>query len=213
MASPSVDAKSSESPSGGSIAARAATPAARFLVVCCGWWLVFYSFLTVAEILARKFLGKSIQGVDEIGGYTLAVVSALGFAWALVSRAHTRVDFLLGRLDERTRAILNAAAYVTLALVAALAALKGWDTLAESIEFRSRSTTPLQLPLWIPQSAWFAGIAFFAATSAAMAVEAVVLLVANRRELNRRFGTLTVEEEIAVETGGLIEIPAPAKRE
>lgn len=212
MASPSVEVNRSELPSGGSAAARAATPIARFLVLCCGWWLLLYAFLTAAEILARKLLGKSIQGVDEIGGYTLAIVSALGFAWALVSRSHTRVDFLLGRFDDRLRAILNAAAYVSLAIVAALAAAKGWATLAETIEFRSRSTTPLQLSLWIPQSLWFLGIAFFAATSAAMAFEAIVLLISDRRELNRRFGTLTVEEEIAVETGGLIEIPPAAKR-
>jgi TRAP-type C4-dicarboxylate transport system permease small subunit len=193
--------------SGKSLAARMAAPIAHFFVMCCGWWLMAYAFLTAAEILTRKFLGRSIQGIDEIGGYTLAVVSALGFAWALVQRSHTRIDFLVGRLSENWRAFLNTVAYVTLAGIALLAAAKGWSTLAESVEFRSRSTTPLQMPLWIPQSAWFVGIALFALTALGMAIEAVVLFFRDRAEVNRRFGPLTLEEEIATETGGLTGIP------
>ena len=54
-------------------------PPARFLAILSGWWLIALSFLTVAEILLRKFFSISLQGVDEIGGYTTAIVSAFGF--------------------------------------------------------------------------------------------------------------------------------------
>jgi TRAP-type C4-dicarboxylate transport system permease small subunit len=182
---------------------RLAAPAARTLAILCGWWLMGYAFLTAAEILGRKFLGRSFQGVDEIGGYTLAVVSSLAFTWALIGRSHTRVDFLLGRLGSRPRATLNAIAYVTLAAVAVLAATKGWSALAESIEFKSRSTTPLQVPMWVPQSGWFAGLALFAAVASAMAIHAVYLLIRRHADVNRLYGPLTVEEEIAIETGSI----------
>ena len=54
---------------------------------------------TCVEMVTRKLFNFSLQGVDEIGGYTLAVTSALGlFVHAAGTRGHTRVDFLLSRL-------------------------------------------------------------------------------------------------------------------
>lgn len=179
-------------------------PPARLLAVLSGWWLLALSFLTVAEILLRKLLSVSIQGVDEIGGYTLAVVSAFGFANALLVKGHTRVDFLLGRLPGRLRAALNAAAYALLAGLAAFAAWRGWAVLSESLEFQSRANSPLQTPLWLPQSAWLAGIAVFAAASGAMAAHAMLLLATDWRRVNRLYGPLTVEEEVDIEVGAVL---------
>ena len=184
--------------------ARLFGPPARLLAILSGWWLLALSFLTVAEILLRKFFSVSIQGVDEIGGYTLAVVSAFGFANALLVKGHTRVDFLVGRLPGRLRAALNVAAYALLAGLAAFAAWRGWAVLSESIEFQSHANSPLQTPLWLPQSAWLAGIAVFAAASGAMAAHALLLLATDWRRVNRLYGPLTVEEEVDIEVGAVL---------
>ncbi len=183
--------------------ARLLGPLARLLAILSGWWLLAFSFLTVAEILLRKLLSVSIQGVDEIGGYTLAVVSAFGFANALLVKGHTRVDFLLGRLPGWPRAALNALAYALLAGLAAFAVWRGWAVLSESIEFQSRANSPLQTPLWLPQSAWLAGIAVFAAAAGAMAAHALMLLATDWRRVNRLYGPLTVEEEVDIEVGAV----------
>ncbi len=183
--------------------ARLFGPPARLLAILSGWWLLALSFLTVAEILLRKLLSVSIQGVDEIGGYTLAVVSAFGFANALLVKGHTRVDFLLGRLPGWPRAALNALAYALLAGLAAFAAWRGWAVLSESIEFQSHANSPLQTPLWLPQSAWLAGIAVFAAAAGAMAAHALALLATDWRRVNRLYGPLTVEEEVDIEVGAV----------
>lgn len=184
--------------------ARLFGPPARLLAILSGWWLLGLSFLTVAEILLRKLLGVSIQGVDEIGGYTLAVVSAFGFANTLLVKGHTRVDFLLGRLPGRARAALNALAYALLACLAAFAAWRGWAVLSESLEFQSRANSPLQTPLWLPQSAWLAGLAVFAAAAGAMAAHALLLLLTDWRRVNSLYGPLTVEEEVDVEVGAVL---------
>jgi TRAP-type mannitol/chloroaromatic compound transport system permease small subunit len=185
--------------------ARAMAPVARFLTALCGWWLMAYAVLTCADILARKLLNRSIQGVDEIGGYTLAVVGALSFAWPLIQRSHTRVDFLLGRFGPDTRAVLNVLAYASLAALGVMAAWMAWDVVADSLRYRSRSTTPLQTPLWIPQALWLFGLAVFAVTAVGLAVHASFLLVRDRKAVNRLYGPLTVEEEINTETAGLME--------
>ena len=147
-------------------------PPARFLAILSGWWLIALSFLTVAEILLRKFFSISLQGVDEIGGYTTAIVSAFGFACALTVKGHTRVDFLLGRMPALLRAVLNALAYALLAGMAIYGAWRGWAVLQESIEFQAHANSPLQTPLWLPQGAWMIGLLLFALCAGAMAAHA-----------------------------------------
>ncbi|HYF07440.1 MAG TPA: TRAP transporter small permease [Acetobacteraceae bacterium] len=178
-------------------------PPARLLAILSGWWLLALSVLTCVEIVLRKFFAMSVQGVDEIGAYTLAVVSAFGFASALMVKAHARVDFLLGRLPGFLRAVLNALAYVLLAVMAGYAAWRGWAVLEESLEFQARANSPLQTPLWIPQSAWLLGIGLFAAAAGAMAAHALMLLVTSWRRVNQLYGPLTLEEEIETEVGAL----------
>jgi TRAP-type C4-dicarboxylate transport system permease small subunit len=177
---------------------------ARLLVILGGWWLLLLSFATCAEVLARKLLGFSFQGIDEIGAYTLAVFSALSFALALVTKSHTRVDFLLGRMPDALRASLNFAAHATLAGLALFALWRGWHVLEESIEFQSRANSPLGTPLWIPQTLWLAGLGAFAIVALAMALHAAWLLLGDRARLNRLYGPMTLDEEVEAEAGAVL---------
>lgn len=169
--------------------------------LACGWWLLFLSVLTCVEILGRKFFGFSLQGVDEVGSYTFAIVTGFGFSFALISAGHTRVDFLLSRFPVKARAALNAAAMVTLAAMVLLAAYRAGHVLADSRALLSTAPTPLATPLWWPQSVWFAAWALFAVTAVLAAAYACRLLAAGKwDEVNRRFGPQTLEEEIESES-------------
>lgn len=173
-----------------------------FLVVICGWWLVVFSLASCFEMVARKLFQFSLQGIDEIGGYTLAVTSAVGFSYTLITRGHTRIDFLVSKLPENARAVLNCLAMVTLAATALFAAFRGWNVLSETIEFQSTATTPLQTPLWIPQSMWYVGIVLFAAIALYLAAHSVWLLARGKVALlNRYYGPQTLQEEIENEAG------------
>lgn len=181
--------------------AAALEPGLRYVIYAAGWWLMVIVALTCIEILGRKFFGFSLQGVDEIGGYSLGVTASLSFAYALVKRGHTRVDFLLSRLPAFWQSLCNVAAMVSLAALVSYAFLRGITVLAESIEFQSHSTTPLRVPLWIPQSGWLFGWAVFAGTATVFALHSVVLFVSDRSRLNAFYGPRTVEEDIAAELG------------
>ena len=178
-------------------------PPARVLALAGGWWLLGFSFVTCFEIIARKFLGFSLQGIDEVGGYTTAVVSSLAFAWALVTKSHTRVDFLLAHMPDWLRAFLNAFAYALLAGFAVFASLRGWAVLAEPIEFDAHAITPLGTPLWIPQSLWLAGLVVFAAIAVLLALHAAWLLVTDRKRVNHLYGPMTLDEEVAIEASAI----------
>ena len=51
-----------------------------------GAWLfgaifLLLSFAVAVETMMRKVFNVSLQGVDELGGYALAIGAALAFAW------------------------------------------------------------------------------------------------------------------------------------
>ena len=88
----------------------------RVIGILGGYACLGLSFFIVFEILSRKLLNWSVQGVDEIGGYVVAITGTFGMALAAVDRAHTRIDVLLLRLPRRVQAGLNLLAYVCLGL-------------------------------------------------------------------------------------------------
>lgn len=168
----------------------------RWIGIFGGYACLGLSFLIVVEILARKLLNVSLQGVDEIGGYVVAVTGTFGMALAAVERAHTRIDVLLLRLPPRAQAGLNLLAYVALGLGAAFMAYMGWRTLDDSLAFGSVSSSPLQVPLWIPQSLWLAGLVLFGLAALWTALRGLYTLRHGLDAADRVLAPPTVAEEI-----------------
>lgn len=169
-------------------------------VIVCGWWLIALSVITCIEMFGRKLFSFSLQGVDEIGSYTYGIVGAFGFAYALITRSHVRVDFLLSRFSLRMRALLNLLAMLSLMAFSLLCLWRGAHVLMESVELGATAATPLATPMWIPQSIWLLGYVMFALVAIWAAVDALSLFLRGQmQELNARFGPQTLEEEIEAE--------------
>ncbi|MCX7152023.1 MAG: TRAP transporter small permease subunit [Proteobacteria bacterium] len=77
------------------------------LATLFGLVFLYLSFAVAVETTMRKVFNQSLQGVDELGGYCLAVGAALAFTLALLSRAHIRIDLVHERLGRIPRAALN----------------------------------------------------------------------------------------------------------
>ena len=170
------------------------------LAVVAGWALFALSVLVGFEVIARKFLSFSIKGVDEIGGYVLAVTSAIGFICCLVNHGHIRVDVLFKYLGPRLRAILHLVAYLTLAAFAVLLAWRGIAVWLISISLDAVAPTPLATPLVIPQGFWILGLAIFALLSVALTVDLAITLIRNgAADVERRFHADRLDEELKAE--------------
>jgi len=179
---------------------RTLTKVSDWTVITCGWWLIALSTITCVEMLGRKAFGFSLQGVDEIGSYTYGIVGAFGFAFALITRSHVRVDFLLSRFSGWMKSLLNLVAMLSLAALSLLCLWRGWRVVVESVELGSTAATPLATPMWIPQSIWLVGYVMFALVAGWAAFDATRLFVrGSTAELNARFGPQTLEEEIEAE--------------
>jgi TRAP-type C4-dicarboxylate transport system permease small subunit len=184
--------------------ARVLGPPVRVLQILGGWALVGISVATLYDIVARRLLGHSVQGVNELGAYLLAIVSAFGFASALLQKAHARVDFLFGRFPAWLRAVLNLLASVSLAGLACFAAWHGWHMLEETLLFDSRANTPLATPMWIPQGLWLLGLVVFAVVASLCAVHAAILFLRDWARLDEFYGPLSIQGQIEVETQGTL---------
>ena len=175
---------------------------ARACAIVAGWALMAISVATCVEILGRKYFSFSFRGLDEIGGYMLAGVSAFGFAYALSTRSHMRVTLLFPYVPASVQSLLNVLAMLTLAAMAAFCAWRGVFEVLDVLTSGKRSNTPLT------------GSALDAADDLVCRHGAVrcrrrfswrciplSLLFRDRALLNRIYGPQSLEEEISTEIG------------
>lgn len=165
-------------------------PVTRMAALASGYLLLFLAIILSFEIILRKLFAFSLQGVDDLGGYVLAISTSIGAGYALSTRLHTRVDMVITRLPGRARGFLNTAAMVTMGCLAIFATWRCSVVLRESIEFGSLATNPLQTPMWLPQSVWLAGMVFFAVVAGTYAVHALVLFVTRPEKVNAFYGVV-----------------------
>lgn len=170
------------------------------LAVVAGWTLLGLAVLVTFEIFARKFFRFSVQGADEIGGYVLALSSAIGFCYALVQRAHIRIDLLLPRLPSTVQAVLNLLTFGLLAIFAGLLAWRAVAVAVESWALSARAPTPLGTPLVLPQGIWAFALSAFALLCGLALVRGLAALWAHRAdEVARDLGPSSIQNELDAE--------------
>ena len=167
-----------------------------FLSIIGGYVLLGLSFLIVFEVIARKLFNFSLQGVDEIGGYVVAITGTFGFAYALIERTHTRIDIVLDHVPSQLRNLLNVLAYGLVAAASVFMLRYAYEALNESILFGSLSPTPLQTIMWIPQSLWVAGLVWFSITALAILVHLLLLQFRDSELAFRLYGPPTIQQEV-----------------
>lgn len=170
--------------------------AAQLLALIAGAAVVALSFLIVFDIVARSLFRYSIQGTDELGGYTLALVGSLGLAYTLMRRGHPRIDIAFKHFPARMQAALHVLSLATIAGFALFMTRHAYGELSETLAFGTITNTPLQTPLWVPQTFWVAGTAFFALAAIAMTVHGALLFFSSPDRVGNYYGPLTVKEEV-----------------
>ena len=168
------------------------------LALCAGGAVALLAVLIFADIIGRDFIGVSVQGTDEIGGYVLAFVGSLGMALTLLRRGHPRIDLFFRFFPRGVGDVLHVLAQITIAGLAIFMSWHAWTELQTTLRFGSITNTPLQTPLWVPQAIWVAGMGFFALTACLASGHAVYLLLRDRASVAKVYGPVTVEEEVGL---------------
>src|SRR5262245_20215139 len=139
-----------------------------------GGLYIALAFFVTYDVLARKWGGAlglpTTRVTDEISGYILAVAATWGFAYALRSGAHVRVDVLFPYMARAVKRAADALAQALMALFAGVVSWKIWALVADSMQSDMRSSTYLLTPLYIPQGILGVGFTLLALAAAFGAV-------------------------------------------
>ena len=158
------------------------------------------AILILIDIIGRS-IGHSVQGTDELGGYVLALCGSLGLSWTLINRAHPRIDLGFRLFSPTMRNLLHVLAQGTMFL---FSLFMTWHALTEfraTLQFGAVTNTPLQTPLWLPQSLWLMGLVLFTLTALSATLHGVWLMRNDPEEVSGRYGPPTVEEEVGEYVG------------
>lgn len=131
-----------------------------------------------SDILLRRTYGTSLAGADELSGYALAGATAGALGYTLLKRRHIRIDVFYRMFSIRTRAFLDAAACISMVMVASLLLWAGGRELAESFSFGVVANTPWRTPIWIPQALWVLGLLMFFLSAVIASLETLAKMAA-----------------------------------
>lgn len=165
--------------------------------VWVGGALTVASVLLISfDVLARKFLGFTTGGADELSSYAFAISTSWALAFATLQRANVRVDVLYGLLPTRLSAVLDWISLVALGVFMVFLTWYAYDVVGTSWAQKSTANTTLATPLWIPQGLWFLGLVWMCVVLAVMLLRASLALVTGDiARVKALCGVRTAQEE------------------
>ena len=149
-----------------------------------GLGLVLSALFIIVDVVLRKSSFGSLGGSDEISGYVMATLASWGLAFALVERAHVRIDFMRQKLASNQRMLIDLFAMIATNAVVVLIMVKCWPVLEKTLARGSTANTVLETPMWIPQGIWFTGWLWFAFSTTVLSLVGIAYL---SRGLSREF--------------------------
>ena len=168
-----------------------------------GIGLLGAAFMVTIDVILRDLFLVTLGGADEISGYIFAISTAFAFPYAVLHRANVRIDALYIPLPARIRSVLDLVALFGMAVFFFPLTWRIWLMLQDSYQFWTKSITPLQTPIAVPQTLWFGGMLVFCATLLLVFVAALIrLLRGDLAGVHDIAGVPTLDEEMQSGDGG-----------
>ena len=178
-------------------ALQGAARVSRWLARIGGAMMLVCAILVSLDVVVRAAFKVTYFESFELSTYAFAIATALGLSYALVSRAHIRIEVLYMLLPARRRGWVDLFAYVVLAVCALTLLYWSAQLVLGNYQSGARSNSSLSLPLVIPQGIWLIGLAWFALLSVLYALLGLRLCLRGRPEqAHRQLGVASLEEEI-----------------
>lgn len=136
--------------------------------------LVGMTLLILLEICMRMF-STSTYMADVLVGFGVAAITFLAAPWALEEGAMIRVTALTDQLSGVLRWIVEAFAISTSAGIMAFLAIHQWSAVTKLFARGSVSEHLIPIPLWIPESFFFVGLALILLQMVVRAIRLVVV--------------------------------------
>lgn len=159
----------------------------RWIARLGGLILLAAVIMIVIEVLFRKIAGISIFPATEMSGYFMAIIASWSFSYAMLEKAHIRIDVFYAKAGNKMRNLLDLLSIFSLVFISIFAADAVISVVLDTYESNAHSNSPLMAPLWVPQLLWMFGFVWFTFFVSLLLLRALVALL----ELDqRRFGHL-----------------------
>ncbi|MDO5622951.1 MAG: TRAP transporter small permease [Paracoccus sp. (in: a-proteobacteria)] len=153
----------------------------RYVALILGLVLIATVLFILTDVMLRAMGRGSLGGSDEISGYVVAAVASWGLSFALLERAHVRIDFIRQKLAQGGQIAMDIFALIVTNAVIVLIAVHCWPVLEKTLARGAKANTPLETPLWIPQGIWFSGWVWFAVTATLLTLIALSYMLTGQR--------------------------------
>ena len=172
----------------------------RLGVWCGGLMMLAAAVIIGVEVVLRKMFLVSLGGADEMASYALAIGTVWALSFALIERAHIRVDALYMRLPKRIGAACDILALLSVLAFTSILTWFAAHVFLTSWSFGATANTPIGTPLWIPQGLWVLGLVVFVLTSVVLIWRtSAAFLAGDIAAVSRIAGTKSIEEELGEE--------------
>jgi TRAP-type C4-dicarboxylate transport system permease small subunit len=170
---------------------------ARYGVWFGGVLILLAAFVVSFDVVIRKLFNISLGGADEFSGFALAIGSAWAFGFALLERAHVRIDSVYTTLPRPARAVLDILGLSVFGIFMSLMAWQGTGVFMESVRNSTVTLSAIAWPLRYPQFLWVAGLWWFVVIVVLLWIRAVLTIVrGNFLLVQKQIGSKTVQEEV-----------------
>lgn len=130
-------------------------------VIFLGGLLFAAVALIVVDVILRYSMNIAPLHSFELTQYFFGVFCAFSFALSMLGSPHVRITVFVGRAGPGVTRVLSALAALSMLYVAIQFALGALGVLLQTISLDATSNSTLEVPMWIPQAAWFAGNLLF----------------------------------------------------
>ncbi len=170
---------------------------ARYGVWFGGALILLAAFVVSFDVTIRKLFNISLGGADEFSGFALAIGSAWAFGFALLERAHVRIDSIYTTLPRPVCAALDILGLSVFGIFMSLMAWQGTGVFMESVRNSTVTLSVIAWPLRYPQFLWVAGLWWFVVIVVLLWIRAVLTIVRGDFLLvQKQIGSKTVQEEV-----------------
>lgn len=128
----------------------------------CGLGILLMGLILFYEVIMRYFFNAPTIWTQEISVYLFMWCMFGGAAYALQRGKHVNIDLLTMRMSEKKQSLLKVLTSLIGVAFCSEVAIQGWGMIVSAVKYQKHSPTPLQIPLWIPQSALFFGFSILA---------------------------------------------------
>ena len=135
----------------------------RWMAILSVSCLALMLLLTIADVIRRTFMGRSIEGVNELGEVMMVAIVFLGLGFAESRGAHVSMTLLARRLLPRGAAALQALGILLVACVVAWMLFVTADRAFQSYLAHEYRFGLVRIPIWPARTCIAVGLAAYLA--------------------------------------------------